>query len=508
MSLALLLDFGSTFTKMTVVDTAAASLVARATVPTTVHDISIGLRAGLARLAELGVREDDLQLRLACSSAAGGLRMIAIGLVPELTAEAARRAALGAGARMIDTFAYKLTDEEVERIGRLAPDILLLAGGTDGGNADVLLANAEKLAAARIGAPVVVAGNQDVADDVERILAAVGVDVRVTENVMPELGAINVEPARAAIRDVFLEKIVEAKGLHVAETYIEGVLMPTPAAVLAAARLLADGTDGEDGFGQVAVVDVGGATTDVHSVAPGTPAERGVTLKGLPEPLAKRTVEGDLGVRVSAAALVDALGEEAVAAAAGLSAENVRRMVNELTANPERLPKTDGERALDMALARAAAKTAMTRHVGTLELRPTPLGIRRFQVGKDLSALPILVGTGGVIVHGGRAGHVLRACLADGENGANEKAHRETAAGTDGGDRHSSFGHGSGERGVGSLRPLLPKNPRLLVDADYLLASAGLLAQRMPDVALKLLKDHLRPAAAADDKGVTAVDTP
>ena len=163
MALALLLDFGSTFTKMTVVDTQGAALVARVVTPTTVEDISIGLKAGLAWLREAGVRESDLRIRLACSSAAGGLRMIAIGLVPELTAEAARRARW-AQARVIETFAFRLSDDDVARIGRLAPDILLLAGGTDGGNEDVLLANARKLTAARLPAPVVVAGNAAVAD--------------------------------------------------------------------------------------------------------------------------------------------------------------------------------------------------------------------------------------------------------------------------------------------------------------------------------------------------------
>src|SRR5690606_8361215 len=260
--------------------------------------------------------------------------------------------------------------------GRLAPDILLLAGGTDGGNEDVLLANARKLAAARLPAPVVVAGNAAVADDAARILAEGGLDVRVTENVMPELGVINVEPARAAIRDVFLEKIVEAKGLRVAEEYIEGVLMPTPAAVLAATRLLAEGTGRVAGVGEAAVVDVGGATTDVHSVTRGAPAEPGVTLKGLPEPAAKRTVEGDLGVRVSAAALVEALGAETVAAAAA-----------------------------------------------------------------------------------GAAGSGVR----------------------------------SGADGSAGPRPLLPRSPRLLVDKDYILAACGLLAQRLPDVALTLLKERLQP---------------
>lgn len=486
MSLALLLDFGSTFTKMTVVDVDAATPVARAMVPTTVHDINVGLRQGLTLLADQGVRERDLRLRLACSSAAGGLRMIAIGLVPELTAEAARRAALGAGARVVDTLAYKLTDDEVDRIIATAPDIVLLAGGTDGGNKDVLLANAEKLAAARVHAPVVVAGNSDAADEAAAALAAAGIDVRVTENVMPELGVINVEPARQAIRDVFFEKIVEAKGLHVAQKYVEGVFMPTPAAVLAAATLLAEGVNGEGGFGEVAVVDVGGATTDVHSVAPGTPTARNVTLKGLPEPIAKRTVEGDLGVRVSAVALLESLGEDVVAAAAGLSPADVRRMASDLTKEPERLPQTERERALDRALARAAAKTAMTRHVGTLEVRATPLGLKRFQVGKDLSALPVLIGTGGVIVYGGFAGDVLGACLA-------ESSLASAAAEGQQSSKPAATAQSEAAAGAAGPRPLLPEAPALFVDGHYLLSAAGLLAQRLPDVALELLKTHLRP---------------
>lgn len=461
--MALLLDFGSTFTKLTVVDVEAARLVARAMAPTTVHDITVGLREGLARLAEQGVRERDLRLRLACSSAAGGLRMVAIGLVPDLTAEAARRAALGAGARVVETLAYKLTEADAQRVRWLAPDIVLLAGGTDGGNREVLLANAERLAAAGLRAPVVVAGNREASDEAAAVLAASGVDVRVTANVMPELGVIQVEPAREAIRELFFEKIVEAKGLHVAQRYVEGVVMPTPAAVLAATRLLAEGVGGCGGFGEVAVVDIGGATTDVHSAAPGTPTASDVMMKGLPEPWAKRTVEGDLGVRVSAASLVESVGADVIAAKAGLAPDAVREKAAALARRPEHLPQNERERALDKALAWAAAKTAMTRHVGTLEVRATPLGLKRFQVGKDLSALPVLIGTGGVIVHGGFAGDVLRGCLA-----------------------------GDEDAGEGP-RPLLPRTPQLLVDAYYLLAAAGLLAERTPEAALELLKNHLVP---------------
>lgn len=463
LSLALLIDFGSTFTKLTVVDVQEARLVARAMAPTTVHDITVGLRRGLARLEEQGVRERDLRLRLACSSAAGGLRMVAVGLVPDLTAEAARRAALGAGARVVATLAYKLTEADAERVKQLAPDMVLLAGGTDGGNRDVLLANAQRLAAAGLSAPVVVAGNRDAAHEAAALLTAAGVEARVTDNVMPDLGVLQVEPARAAIRELFLEKIVQAKGLDVARSYVEDVVMPTPAAVLAAAELLAEGTGGCQGFGAVAVVDVGGATTDVHSAAPGEPTSGDVTVKGLPEPWAKRTVEGDLGVRVSAASLVEAVGPEVVGEAAGLSPTEVRRLAEELARRPETLPQDERGRALDRALAWAAAKTAMRRHVGTLEVRSTPLGPRRFQTGKDLTALPVLIGTGGVIVHGGFARCVLEACLQ------------------------------SDPEADGALRPLLPQAPALMLDADYLLAAGGLLAQRLPDVAFSLLKQHLEP---------------
>lgn len=462
LALALLIDFGSTFTKLTVVDVEEARLAAQAVAPTTPEDVTVGLRQGLARLAAQGVREKDLRLRLACSSAAGGLRMVAVGLVPELTAEAARRAALGAGARVVATLAYKLSASDAQRIKELAPDIVLLAGGTDGGNRDGLLANAQRLAEARITAPVVVAGNREAAGEAAALLAAAGIAVRVADNVMPELGVLQVEPARAAIRELFLERIVQAKGLDAARRYVEDVVMPTPAAVLAAAELLARGAGGEPGLGEVAVVDVGGATTDVHSAAAGAPAAADVTVKGLPEPWAKRTVEGDLGVRVSAASLVEAVGADVVGRAAGLAPDEVRRMAAELARTPARLPQSERERALDRALAWAAARTAMRRHVGRLEVRATPLGTRRFQVGKDLSALPALIGTGGVIVHGGFARDVLQSCLAD---GAPEE------------ERHL----------------LLPRAPALLVDAHYLLAAGGLLAQRLPEVAFALLKQHLQP---------------
>ncbi len=190
-----------------------------------------------------------------------------------------------------------------KEIDELKPDIILLTGGTDGGNKDVILHNAKIVATLESDAPIIVAGNKSVQEQVAKVLQ--DKEVTLCENVMPELDVLNITSARLAIRDVFLRKIVYAKGLSRVQELIQGILMPTPSAVLGAAKILSLGTENQKGWGDLIVVDVGGATTDIHSIAEGLPSKGGVLLKGLQEPLVKRTVEGDLGVRYSAHALIE-----------------------------------------------------------------------------------------------------------------------------------------------------------------------------------------------------------
>jgi uncharacterized protein (TIGR01319 family) len=264
--LALLVDFGSTYTKITLVDLQVERIIGTAKAFTTVEtNILQGLQQACTDLqARLGIDPLTAGHKVACSSAAGGLKMVAVGLVRELTVEAAKLAALGAGARVLEAFAHQLTTAEILRMESLKPDIILLAGGTDGGNRDVLVQNAKLLAKANLKVPIVAAGNKVAAEEVGEILRGAGLDCRIAENVMPELNKLNVEPARVTIREIFLEKIVSAKGLSQAEQLLDGVLMPTPAAVLNGAILLAQGTPRESGIGELVLVDVGGATTDVH----------------------------------------------------------------------------------------------------------------------------------------------------------------------------------------------------------------------------------------------------
>lgn len=498
MRAALCIDFGSTYTKVVVVDMETGSLVAASTAPTTVDEgISVGLEeawAGVVPDLPAGLRSvgmTGIPVRLACSSAAGGLRMVACGLVPSLTVEAARRAALGAGARVVRSYGYELTEDEVGEIDDIAPDLVLLCGGTDGGNKTVLLHNASMLARGRVKAPVVVAGNKVVRQEAAAILRASGRPVYVSDNVMPSIDTLNVEPARQAIREAFMERIVKAKGLDRAERLVGGVVMPTPAAVLAAARLLAEGEGvagsesggdarqggSDEGLGDLAVIDVGGATTDVHSMSWGRPTTVGAVVKGLPEPYAKRTVEGDLGVRVSAPSLLAAVGGRGLGELLGDASRRdieVEAEILEFTRNTARLPLTRRERDLDVAMACAAVGIAMTRHVGTLEETYGPMGKVYVQRGKDLGSVGWLIGTGGPIVRAVDPARLLRhACDA-------AAATWDVLAG-------GSSAQGSRE-GVARLRP---KSPVLAVDSLYVLSAAGLLSLVDPACALKLARASL-----------------
>jgi len=455
---ALLIDFGSTYTKLRAVDLDRCEVLGSGQGPSTVAtDITAGLHAGLTDLERRIGTLPRFKYRLASSSAAGGLRMVTVGLVRELTAEAARRAALGAGARVVATFAYRLTAGDMARILELAPDILLLAGGTDGGNSEVIVHNAGLLGASTVACPVIYAGNRSAADEACSQLR--GKTVIVTENVMPEFNVLGIEPARAAIRKVFIDRIVHAKGMDRAQADLDAVLMPTPAAVLEGARLLADGAPGHAGLGPLLVVDPGGATTDVHSIATGEPATPGAIPQGLPEPREKRTVEGDLGMRHNASAIVEAAGIDAIARDSGLRPERIASLVARMAREVGMLPEAPEEAALDRALARAAVALAVKRHCGTVSTVYTPTGPVVAQHGKDLTHVAAVIGTGGAVVESPDPRAILAGALADAADPA-------------------------------SLRP---RHPRLLLDRHYLLYACGLLGAVDAQAALELALKHIEP---------------
>ncbi len=460
MKSVLLADIGSTYTKVLVVDLEKPRIICRSFGLTTVaKGIGIGLEAALAGVYDqTGLILEHFSETLACSSAAGGLQMVAIGLVPELTAQAAKLASLGAGARVIDTYSYRLSRKDVKAIENLACDIILLAGGTDGGEQDTILHNAEKLAGSSLSAPIVVAGNKDAADQVEDILLEGNKEVIVTENVLPSVRKLNIDPARKAIREVFMERIVQGKGFAQVQDMFDTILMPTPAAVLEAAKLLSEGYRGNNGLGDLLIVDIGGATTDIHSVATGDPSGGNTIQRGLPEPKVKRTVEGDLGLRVSARSLLEAAGIELLKETANGTEDTIIRQIEHLAVQVDFVPTTKDDAALELAMAKAAAQIAVERHAGRLEKMLTPSGAMHIQIGKDLSQIKYVVGTGGIFAHSDCPRAILQAACMDPQK----------------------------------ADILKPVNPAFMVDRHYILWGMGLLSSIDPQAAFTIMKDELQ----------------
>ena len=453
----LLIDFGSTYTKVTAVDTEAEVLLGTAAAYTTVQtDINEGLSHALEKL-EAQTGKLDFAARYACSSAAGGLRMIASGLVPELTSEAAKQASLGAGAKIVKVYSFELTEDDIEEIDRLWPDIFLLVGGTDGGNSDCIRHNAQMLAACKADFPVIIAGNRTAARACQRSLE--GRQTFICENVMPKFGVLNIQPAQECIRALFLNRIIQAKGLSHASKLISGILMPTPSAMMRAMQLLAEGCEGEAGIGELMALDVGGATTDVYSIADGMPKEGGTVYKGLPEPYVKRTVEGDIGMRYSIGGIVEAASLKKVASLAGLTPERAQALIDDLAEHTEKVPDSEETERLDYALACCACETAARRHAGYMEETYNMTGKVFVQTGKDLRTVRQMVVTGGSLIHTKRTGEIASHAFYDPADPM-------------------------------SLRPI---KARVLVDRRYILAAMGLLSEYEPQTALRIMKKELKP---------------
>jgi uncharacterized protein (TIGR01319 family) len=460
--LAVCVDFGSTFTKALLVDLVEGRVLAAAEHPTTLPgpdggDVLDGYDACLARLVAADPRAAGAEV-LACSSAGGGLRIAVVGNEPLVTAEAGRRVALSSGGKVVHVLGAAGGAGDFADLVAARPDVVLLTGGTDGGNSEVLLAAAHRLVAAGWTGPVVVAGNVDARADVAAALD--GVPHVLADNVVPRIGVLAPESARAAVREVFLAHVIGGKHLSARTDFTAMVRGATPDLVLSGVELLARGLDdAHPGVGDVVVVDVGGATTDVHSVVEIDP-DTGLTEGGLSREVVAttpvtRTVEGDLGMRWSAVSTVEqALVEQAWEEPGAADGEALLAAASRRRDEPGFLPGTEAERDDDERIARAAIGLALRRHAGRSRVVLSPEGRVVERSGKDLREVGLVVGSGGVLRHG-RTGVAAR-----------------VLAGSTGADLAGGW--------------QLPRSPEVVVDADYVLAAAGLLAGPHPVAAYRL----------------------
>lgn len=451
----LLVDFGSTYTKLTLVDIDKQKIVGRASSNTTVKtNVKYGYEDALRILeSEVDLKNVNIIKKLACSSAAGGLKMIAIGITPEFTVEAARRVALGAGARLLKSYSYFLNREDIKEINMLKPDIILLTGGAEGGNTKYIIENAKILADGLDDIPVVVAGNSWANEKIQNIFSNRNINCVITENIMPDVYRINPVPAREVIRKIFMKQIIFAKGMEEIEEYIDEILMPTPSAVLNSAELLAKGTDRYKGIGDVMVVDIGGATTDIHTIS--DPVKTmDYFQEGLEEPFCKRTVEGDLGMRYSALSLYESVGDDYFYAR-DPEIRNIKEHILKRINNPDLIFEDEDEVRFDETMAEICVYKSVRRHCGSIRKSYRNGRVVLIQEGKDLSEMGLVVGTGGIIVNGKHPENILREVIKDENN------------------------------------LLLPIRTKFAIDKKYIFSAMGLLAKKDKNLAFKILTENL-----------------
>ena len=386
-------------------------------------DVGEGVDAALADLRARTRLDPSGAETFVNSSAAGGLRMTVHGLTMSMTARAAREAALGAGGLVKMVTAGELDPFELDEVREIRPNLVLLAGGVDHGEKGIVLRNAERLAGLGLPVPVLYAGNAALRKPVRALFETAGVELHVAENVFPDVDVLNVEPLRRLVQEAFNRHIVHAPGMHrLAELTRHGIL-PTPGAVLRGAELFAEVA------GDCLVFDVGGATTDVHSVTEGGAEWHSRLVE--PEPRAKRTVEGDLGVYVNARNVVDLAGEP----------DGEERL-----ADLAALPVTERQKELTRWLCERAVSIGARRHAGVVSDLFTPTGRRQVVRGKDLTAVRWVVATGGALTKVDGAADCLRAVC------------------------------------TGAGKHLLPDpSATILVDAEYRFSALGTLAHAYPD---------------------------
>ncbi|MCC5911516.1 MAG: glutamate mutase L [Clostridiaceae bacterium] len=444
----LVAEIGSTTTVVNAfqdIHTPCPKFIGQGQFPTTVFegDVNIGLQGAIESLrTNLGVDKIEYDEMLATSSAAGGLKMTVHGLVYDMTVRAAKEAALGAGAIIHKITAGKLKRTDIKQLTEVKPNIILIAGGVDYGECDTAIYNAERIAELNLQTPIIYAGNIENQEEIKEIFKDKENKLYIVENVYPKIDQLNIEPTREVIQDVFEEHIIHAPGMQKVKEMVNGPIIPTPGAVMEASKLL------KEELGDLITFDVGGATTDLHSVTEGSEEINRILIS--PEPLAKRTVEGDLGVYVNMLNIVEKIGRDKLLQQLDI---NIEEMIE--THKP--IPETKDEIKFVERLTQEAVSVALERHVGKLRHLYGPGGKTTIAEGKDLSNIKYVVGTGGALTRLPKRVEILKSVV-----------------------------------GKNSDNMLLPtEGAKVLIDNDYIMASLGVLSKRYPEAALSLMKQSM-----------------
>ena len=467
----LVAEIGSTTTVVnafTDLDTDRPCFWGQGQAPTSVleGDVRIGLQGAVDDLCrKKGIDSIEYDEMLATSSAAGGLKMTVHGLVYDMTAKAAKEAALGAGAIIHNVTAGRLRRTDIKKIKEINPNLILIAGGVDYGERDTALDNAEMIRSMGLKVPIIYAGNVENQEEIKLIFEDSGQEVYIVDNVYPQIDELNVEPCRKVIQDAFEDNITRAPGMEHVRDMVNGPIIPTPGAVMECTKVL------YDCLGDLIVLDVGGATTDLHSVC--VESDKVARIMTSPEPKAKRTVEGDLGVYVNRYKVIESIGEEKLRE----ECENELHIDLDKTLETYRaIPRNEDEIKLVERLTREAVFKATERHAGKLRHIYGPSGRSTVAEGKDLTPVKYIIGTGGALTRLPHRVEIMKEIAAQNVTGM-------------------------------GLYPT--EHAKILVDNDYFMASLGVLSKTHREGAIRLLEQSLdfKFPEKTDDSGIYTLNT-
>lgn len=410
-------------------------------------DVNIGLENAIKDLKrKLKVDELLAKETFASSSAAGGLKMSVHGLVYDMTVKAAKEACLGAGANIQMITAGILDSYQIEEIKNSHLNIIMIAGGVDYGEKKTAIENAKMIAALKLNIPVIYAGNIQNQPIIKNIFEEYqqSTYLYISDNVYPKIDDLQVEKTRKIIQEVFHEHIVKAPGMEKIKNMIKGSIIPTPGAVMEASKIL------QEDMGDLITVDIGGATTDIHSVTRGNEEIEKILIA--PEPFAKRTVEGDLGIYINKDNLIQMISKDRLMIDLRIDINQLESIIQNYQVIPgiSQYPLTE-------RLTLEAFKRALERHCGRLIKMFNAGGKIMYAEGKDLTNVKHLIATGGALTKLKNNVSIIR----QGLNSQNELL----------------------------LKP--PKNVAIWIDKNYNIASLGVLSKKHPKASLLLLKESL-----------------
>ena len=418
--------------------------VANTTVKTNVIE---GLQQAVEDLSmSLNVEHIEYDEMFASSSAAGGLKMTVHGLVYEMTVRASKEAALNAGANIHLVTANKVTQRDLDKIKDLKPNIILVAGGTDYGEKDTALYNIELIMNLDLNIPIIYAGNIENHDEIIEMFEKAGKSksLKIVENVYPRVDLLNIIPLRKVIYETFEENIIHAKGMNHIFDMVNQKIMPTPGSVMEATMIL------RETLGNIMTIDVGGATTDIHSVS--NPSDDFKDYQE-GEPLLKRTVEGDLGVFINHENVMKLFNKNELIDKLSISETEFEELLEDYTY----IPVTDIQKRLVYELTKKCTVLGLDRHVGDLKRVFTSSGQKIIPEGKDLTQVEYIVLTGGALIN-----------LENTEDIVLEYIQKNP------------------------MKLVPNKAVKIYKDHDYIMASVGVLSLKYPEIAVKLLKKSLR----------------